>query len=68
MKNFILTFICTLIIITGLSENANSSMLDCEDLYDTCIDNNPFDKDDQFFAYYGYRTGCSSSRDICNEM
>lgn len=52
----------------GFSENVNSYMLDCEDLYDTCIENNPFDEDDEFFAYYGYKTGCSTSRNICNDL
>lgn len=55
-------------LIFKFSDTSYSYMLDCEDLYDTCIENNPYDKDDNFFAYYGYKNGCSSSRTICLEM
>ncbi|MEP1304258.1 MAG: hypothetical protein ABJI33_02795 [Balneola sp.] len=68
MKKLLITSMFTFTLLIGLSENANSYMLDCEDLYDTCIENNPYDIEEQFFIYYGYQTGCSTSRNICNDL
>lgn len=65
MKNFLIILVSTFILVIGFSDKSNANVLDCEDLYDACIDNNPYDEEDQFFAYYGYINGCSSSRAFC---
>lgn len=67
MKKFITIF--TFIIFFSFTDTTHSyNSLDCEELYDTCIGNNPYDEDYQFFYYYGYLNGCSSSRNFCFEF
>lgn len=68
MKKCIITLACSFVLLIGLTDEANSYMLDCEDLYNTCIANNPYDEERQFFYHYGYINGCSSSRTFCLEM
>lgn len=69
MKKLIGISAFIIVLLIGFTDKTHSYiMLDCENLYDTCIDNNPYNVETQFFVYYGYVRGCTTSRSICLDM
>lgn len=68
MKKIISICSVVLILIVGFSDETYSRQLNCDSIYSSCIDNNPYDIETQQMYYLGYVGGCTTSYEFCEQI
>lgn len=68
MNSLLILYSFFLFISLDIVNQNDSNTLDCELIYLSCINRNPYNLNTQIYAHFGYINGCIASRGFCYEV